>query len=167
MGKPISKTESGHMKKGPPKNQFYTIICLLLCPIIPLLFAAGCGKKTSPIPPGQTISTPVLQLTKEINNNTLILRWTIDPVNGKDIWENFAIFRSKIASDESRCNNCPILFKLIADMPITDQAEDTTGKKEMHFQEQLEEGFNYVYKVTGYTGNSMDGHDSTLVTFDF
>ena len=148
------------------KNLFYIIISLLLCLAMPLLFAAGCGKKTPPIPPGLGVPVPALQLEKNITGSTLTLSWTIGQFNGKEMWEKFSVFRSKTGPEESSCSSCPILFQYLTDIPVTRREPDAHGKSEMQFQDQLEEGFHYIYKVTGYSKYIPDGSDSNLVTFE-
>jgi hypothetical protein len=149
------------------KKLFYINISLLLLLALPLLFAAGCGKKTPPIPPGQRVSVPAVQLEKEINGSTLTLNWTIGQVNGQEIWQKFSVFRSKTGSGESACSSCPILFQYLTDVPVTGWETDAHGNNELRFQDQLEEGFQYIYKVTGYSADNPDGHDSNLVTFEY
>lgn len=134
---------------------------------LPLLSAAGCGKKTPPVPPGQRVPLPAVQLEKDIEGSTLTLTWTIGQVNGKEtIWQKFSVFRSITDARESACDSCPIVFQYLTDIPVTGREADARGKIQLRFQDQLEEGFHYIYKVTGYSTDNPDGHDSNLVTFE-
>jgi len=155
------------MKKGCVHKRLCTMIVLLLCLLPPFFFVTGCGKKTQPVPPGQVGSKPVINLTKKIHNSTLTLNWGIAPSAGEGTWERFVVFRSRTGPGEENCRGCPIIFQPIAHLPIQNMRESSTGKKEMHFQEELEEGSGYAYKVTGYTANDTAGYDSTIIKFNF
>ena len=157
---------SGQVKNKNYKNRIVKIISLLLCLMLSSLFAAGCGKKTPPVPPGRSVAPLALRVTKEIHGRTLTLRWTAGRIDGKEIWRKFSVFRSKTGPGESACSSCPIVFQHVTDIPAAGLNADTASTSELKYQEQLEAGLHYVYKVTGYSENGMNGHDSNLITVD-
>ncbi len=142
------------------KQQYFIILAFIA------VFVAGCGIKSPPIPPRTEVPKPVEDLTKEINNSTLTLTWTIPDMKKKDRYEGFLIFRSSTLRSKSGCTNCPKVFKKVAQIPVDSPKPDPEQGK-ISFQEALEEGYRYSYMVKGVTEKGGKSPDSNIVAFDF
>ena len=81
-------------------------------------------------------------------------------------WSCPGRFRKKTTADnpwveESECENCPLKFKAIADVPILKKAE----QKQLIYSETLESGYQYVYMVRGYSDDGFFSEDSNYINF--
>lgn len=136
-----------------------TILSILLCIVV-----FGCGRKAAPVPPGQVMPPAVDDLSSSIDEDMLELAWTIPDENGKIASDlgGFIVYKSKTSLSGSDCKECPVLFKRIADIPI----EEKDINKKITYNETLEKGYRYIYKVTVYTKTGASGKDSNYIEFD-
>lgn len=143
----------------------YAIQFLIMISLFFVLF--GCGKKALPVPPHQVLPPAINNLTSNINRDTLKLTWTI-PEQKEKVESNpagFIVYRSKKLLSGSECLNCPVSFKRIADIPIKAKGSKNLQGKIMAYNEILEKGYRYVYKVTVYADNGVTGGDSNQIDF--
>jgi hypothetical protein len=142
---------------GKKHDVFYFII---LTSLIVMLYA--CGKKGPPVPETFTPPPVVEGLQIILENNIALLRWPIPEweETGEDFLAGFFVYRSKTAV-ENTCEDCPVRFKKVADIQIKNNT--SAGS----YAEQLEEGFQYSFKVSGYTDTGYEGEKSETVTIDF
>ena len=138
-----------------------TIFSILLCTAV---FPLGCGRKAPPVPPGQAKPPVVDDLSSSIDEDMLELAWTIPDEKGKVAsgLGGFVVYKSKTSLSESDCKGCPVLFKRIADIPI----KEKDINKKITYNETLEKGYRYIYKVTVYTKTGASGKDSNYIEFD-
>ena len=131
------------------------------------IFLFGCGKKAPPKPPLHEILPIVNDLSYSIDGDKLKLAWTVPKVKQKVTsgLSGFVIYRSKKPFSESECLNCPVFFKRIADIPIKAKGAGNLKKDIITYNEILEKGCRYIYKVTGYTDNGVKGDDSNQIDF--
>lgn len=139
----------------------HRVFCLaFLTALMILLFA--CGKKGPPIP--ETFNPPpvVEGLQIILENNMAMLRWPIPEweEKGKDFLAGFFVYRSQTAAEKT-CEDCPVRFKKVADIQIKNNT--CAGS----YTEQLEAGFQYSFKVSGYTDSGYEGEKSETVMIDF
>lgn len=133
-------------------------------------YLPGCGLKAPPVAPRPAPPPAVNDLRRQVQEDTLKLTWTIPKHKGKihpDL-EGFWVYRSRKPLSESECPNCPLKFKLVADIGIS--AIKTSEKKErgqIIYSEVLTRGYRYIYKVVAYNDSGSRFGDSNLVVFDY
>ena len=144
-----------------------SIIVQILIIVAFSIFLSGCGKKAPPKPPRQEKPPVVDDLSYSLDGDRLNLTWTIPEVKGnvKSGLGGFYVFRSKKSVSESDCKNCPKIFKRVADIPIKAKGSEHLKKDIITYNEILEKGCRYIYKVTGYTDNGVTGDDSNQIDF--
>ncbi len=129
----------------------------------------GCGKKAPPRPPDQIPLPVVKDLKVTIGRDMLWLTWTI-PVaeDEKDSnFTGFSIYRSKTAIPESDCKNCPIQFAMVDQVPLEVKPFNDPYRSTISFEEPLEKGFRYIYKVIGHTDGGRVSGDSNYVDLKY
>jgi len=127
---------------------------------------SGCGRKAPPVPPGRIPPPIVNDLSRQMEENTLKLTWSIPKHEGKRPrkLKGVRVYRSKEPVSEAACPDCPKQFKRVADIPIVEW-NDTAGKKKavMTYSESLEKGYRFIYKVAVYNRDGNTGGDSNTV----
>ncbi len=133
-------------------------------------YLSGCGRKAPPVTPRPTPPSAVNDLSRQIQEDILKLTWTI-PKHKKKIHpdlEGFFVYRSQKPLSESECPNCPLKFKLVADIGI--EAVKASEKKKnghMTYRETPAKGYRYIYKVVAYNDSRSRFGDSNLVVFNY
>jgi predicted small lipoprotein YifL len=138
------------------------IVIIVMLVSIYLLFC-GCGKKGPPVPPRRENPPAIEDLSHRLDGNSLELSWSVpekDNSRQPDL-AGFKVYVSKIALSESECENCPLKFKAIADVPIRKKAE----QKQLMYSETLGSGYQYVYMVRGYSEDGLISEDSNYINF--
>ena len=129
---------------------------------------SGCGNKAMPEPPSGNIPPKVVDLGYSISENTIKLSWTIPKTNdkAKSPVTGFLIYRSKQSASEADCENCPIRFLKIGDVPVRG---GVSGRPEpsVIFAQTIEPGYRYIYKVRAYDDDGVTGKDSNLIDFTY
>ena len=151
-------------------SNFIDLKSLIPAIIILLFLFPGCGKKGPPVPPRQKPVPAVSDLKYSINENILMLTWTIPKgkEKAKTALDGFIVYRYKRPISDSACKNCPKLFQKVSDIPA-DITTDVRGyeNKNIEYREEIEKGFVYTYKVVLYAKNGVAGADSDYVEFSF
>jgi hypothetical protein len=129
----------------------------------------GCGKKGPPRPPPQTLPAAVKDLSYQIDNDMVKLKWTVTGTNDHSPSYPAAVklFRFKQSAEESSCERCPIRFSEIADLPVQLKRSGQSESSTMSFTEVLERGYRYIYKVIVYNRDGLGSKDSNPVEFSF
>ena len=146
--------------KGCVHKKLSLIIVMLVS--IYLLFC-GCGKKGPPVPPRREKPPAIEDLSHRLDGNGLELSWSVpekDSSRQPDL-AGFKVYVSKVPLSESECENCPLKFKAIADVPIRKKAE----QKQPRYSETLDSGYRYVYMVRGYSQDGLISEDSNYINF--
>ena len=140
------------------KFSILIIITIILC---------GCGRKALPVPPRHEPPPAVNDLSSSIEGDMLRLSWTIPKANKRIIsnLSGFVVYRSKTMVSGSECKKCPLLFKRIADVPVDVINQKDSKKNIMTYNEALEKGYRYSYKVTTYTDSGITGGESKCIEF--
>lgn len=155
-------------------HSVYKKICpeVIFPPLIMMTVAvlfSGCGIKAPPVPPRQVQPPAVNDLASSIDGNLLELTWTysMDEKNETSGVSGFIVYRSKRKLSEPECENCPVAFERVEDIPIRVKDAENVIKGVMTYDEVLENGFRYRYKVTVYTNKGIAGSDSNIVDFEY
>jgi predicted small lipoprotein YifL len=131
---------------------------------------SGCGRKAPPVAPRPAPPPAVNDLSRQMQEDTLKLNWTIPKHKGKrhpDL-EGFFVYRSQKPLSESECPDCPLQFKLVADIGIeTIKISEKKKNGHMTYRETLAKGYRYIYKVVAYDDSGSRFDDSNLVTFKY
>ena len=144
----------------PPKLLVFVLLCASLS-----LGLVNCGKKGPPKAPRRENPPAVIDLRHRIEGRQIELTWSIPAEESRhqDDLAGFKVYRSKVTQSEAECDECPLKFNLIGDVPILKNDEPTP----MKFNDELEAGYRYVYLVRGYGENQMISEDSNLVEFAY
>ena len=126
----------------------------------------GCGNKGPPEPPSGKKPPAVRDLRYSISATTINLSWTVPATTAKaqSPVAGFVIYRNQEPPGEEDCPNCPIIFKQVGDVPIPQAGP---GAQPLVYQQTLEPGYRYIFKVRAYDDDGLAGRDSNLVQFDF
>ncbi len=144
------------------KQIFRTATLLSILGVIVAFFSiSGCGVKKPPIPPRQVSPMAVTDLNKIIEQERLKLTWTI-PKGKKPELLGFILYRSRVELTDADCKDCPVLFKRIGDILIKSQENGM-----MKYEETLEKGYKYIYKVITYATDGTVSTDSNFVEFTY
>jgi len=129
----------------------------------------GCGRKGPPMPPRQAQPSVINDLASSIEGDFLQLTWAIpgDDRKRPAALSGFIVHRSKTSVSAPECEDCPILFQRVADIPIQAERLADLEKGVTVYTETLEKGFRYTYKVTVYTDTGFHGRDSNIVGFTY
>lgn len=130
------------------------------------LLLSGCGKKRPPIPPKQAKPQAVKNLQGEMKEGKVTLIWN-KPGEKKPVLSGFIVFRSKESLSNADCKNCPKVFKRIADIPAQGSDAAKNNVNIMYYNEMVEKGYKYIYKVIGYTDSNAASNDSNYVEFTY
>lgn len=137
----------------------------LLCALLSGLLLAGCGKKTSPMPPDAAIPLSITDLQYSIHDEQVTLSWSYPKksISGEDI-DNiryFKLYRSAMTEDEY-CIDCPANFVLKGKV---DPGLLARGEKLTAAETDLLPGHFYSYKVISYSGWNIVSGESNKVSF--
>ncbi len=121
----------------------------------------GCGKKGPPVPPRQTVTPAVKDLSSNIDGDMIVLTWTIpDKMEDKSAGiKDFVLHRARQRIPDGDCKNCPVNFKPVAEV----SAETKLAAEKMKYSERLEKGFKYVFKVIAVGNSGRESIDSNYV----
>jgi len=145
-------------------NHKYISVILIAAVIVAGFFIAGCGKKGPPVPPRQVVLPAVNDLVSVLEDDGVILTWTVPETKEKKgpFISGFVVHKAKNPVQESECKNCPVKYKAVAE--IMAGSEGKAGK--MKYAGQLEKGFRYFFKVTAFSeGTASGSKDSNIVEF--
>ena len=144
----------------------HSLACATL--IISASMLSGCGRKAPPKPPRESRPPQVIDLGYSISEDSIKLSWTIPKTSDKDESSatGFLIYRSKQSVSEADCENCPITFIKIEDVPVRG---GVSGRPESSvvFAQTIEPGYRYIYKIKAYDDDGVAGKDSNLIDFTY
>ena len=142
-------------------NKKLSVIIVMIVSIY--LIFCGCGKKGPPVPPRREKPPAIEDLSYRLDGSSLELSWSAPEKdnNRQPDLIGFRVYVSKVPLSETECENCPLKFKAIADMPILKKAK----QKQLLYSETLESGYQYVYMVRGYSDDGLMSKDSNYIDF--
>jgi hypothetical protein len=146
-----------------------TIVLVGLIVLAGVFMPWGCGKKAPPEPPTGSRPPRVIDLAYGVSGSTLALSWRVPPTNpaARIPVTGFLIYRSQQPLLENACPNCPILFKIIGDVPVREAGAGQDGEPAITFTETLDPGYRYIYKVHGYSRDGIRSKPSNVVEFTY
>jgi hypothetical protein len=117
--------------------------------ILLIIFAGGCGAKTSLTPPDVLVAKPISDLQGTVKEEALYLTWSVpqENLNGSKPVDlvRFQVLRR----DETKgCTECPGEFKVRADLDLRSPQGYLREDRTMTWVDKdLKEGVIYMYKV--------------------
>lgn len=124
-----------------------------------LLFSTACGKKASPVPKGRPFPAPIADLSGAVKDSVLFLSFSIPSRNqdGSPL-TNLAGFKI-----QKVCGTCVGGFEPFKDIRLTDTHGYTIGGGKLWvYDNDLQPGFEYVYRVIPYLKTGVYGDPSNL-----
>jgi len=158
------------MKGSKISNSYPAILALIVAMLlVTVVITGGCGKKGPPEPPTGSRPPKVKDLGYGISQNTIKLSWTIPQLEEKAQLPitGFFIYRVQQPIIDEDCPNCPIMFKIIGDVPARESGPGQPGQPPITFTETIESGYRYIYKVHGYSADGIRSRSSNFVEFKF
>ena len=137
-------------------KSFYLFIIIFF-----IFFLSGCGKKGLPVPPLHERPVAVDNLSYDIKNGTLWLRWTVLVKNSKTDPAGSIVLRSRKKINKSACKDCPLRFEQVADI----SAKRAKAGMRFKYQERLQKGYQYTYKIYVYSQIQTKSRVSNIVEF--
>jgi len=137
---------------------------IALCCML-LLFFAGCGRKTLPIPPQAAIPVPIADLRHTLDDQGVTLSWTYPSFaeSGEKIdnIRTFKLYKSEEHAEDF-CADCPVQY----DREITLSAAGVKpGSRMTYTDTDLQRNYRYTYKVVSGSGWNIVSNDSNKVSF--
>lgn len=116
---------------------------------------AACGKKGPPVPPKVTQPIAVETLEGEREGDRVYLFWTMQEPSPEQLksTRGFAVYRSKTSLGGESCMVCPLVFERVGDVPMDFDSRSGLGKERFSYNERVEVGYRYIYKVAAVSGD--------------
>lgn len=132
-------------------------------------FISGCGIKGPPVPPPQYRPTAVTDLRFRLENENLLLTWTVPSVSEKSKFNiaGCSVYHSVRPHEEGACENCPVPYEKMADIPKRAPEGKDPSADEMNYREILTVRGGYSYKVFCFTEQGSVSEASNIVNFTF
>ncbi len=126
------------------------------------LGALGCGVKGPPVPPQAPPVATVGDLAVERDGRSANLSWRLPQrlPRGQARGAVFGVYQSSTELSEPACDDCPLVFEKVADVPYVDSDDNRYSARIA-----LDPGYRYRFKVRLET-NGQAGADSDTVQFD-
>jgi predicted small lipoprotein YifL len=151
---------------SPAKKKAATAIALMaMIWLAATIIIGGCGKKGPPEPPSGNKPPPVRDLAYSVTEKTIKLSWTIPKTTekAKSPVAGFLIYQFQQSAHEKECPSCPVIFKVVGDVPARGQP----GVTPLVYTQTIELGYRYIYKVKAYDVGGVGSKDSNFVRFLF
>jgi len=163
---------------------------LLFCFLLLLISMTGCGKKGLPLPPPEEIPPGVVDLSGNLDGDTLTFSWSIPEGKNADLLVGYQVYRSASPIQDTDCPDCPVNFWLLGDMEISEFNTSDRENRKLVFthilesedkdtmivedtspvvqpgsdQEKQPDSLVYQYKVVGYTEYNVKSPDSNVIS---
>lgn len=123
----------------------------------------GCGRKMPPIQPGTYPPPAVKDLAFEVQDGLLTLFWTVPAAEKEREKENpavsFKVMRARQTASEADCQTCSVRFQAVGDVRLAGR----DPSQRLQFQDRLEPGYKYRYKVIGVSAAGVESKESNIV----
>jgi hypothetical protein len=122
---------------------------------------AGCGRKMPPIAPGAYPPPTVKNLTFELKEDVLTIFWPMPAVRlqKESPAAGFKILRARQRASEAECRTCSLRFEVAGEVRSAGQVPSAR----IQFQDRLEPGYNYRYKVISVSADGIESRESEVV----
>jgi hypothetical protein len=126
-----------------------------------VLCVTACGKKGPPRPPGYLGPPVVSDLRYQIKEDDLVLEWTVQEPGKyrKNDVAGAKVYRFKTPGEKAACKDCPVNLSFVASIPFK--------LNPMSYEEKIEKGFQYIYRVVLYDSQNQEGQKSNIVDFSY
>ncbi len=138
------------------KNCIIKMYCILSFAILMILVFTACGKKGPPVPPGIPNLPAVSGFSHVIDGDFVRLVWN-KPEIASSTLKGYVVHRSKTSVGSDNCDGCPISFQRVAEI--------SAGSE--NFDELIEKGYDYIYKVVAVSIYDSTSPDSKLIKFRY
>ena len=130
-----------------------------------VLAMAGCGVKGPPVPPRSIPPGAVTDLTFILDQDQVTLNWSIPTgkATGSAGLAGFIVFRAASPLADPVCDGCPALFRRIAEIDFEALMAGNPDRKTATFQQTIEKGYQYIFKVMAISKDGQRGPDSNRV----
>jgi hypothetical protein len=146
----------------PPPTPLRGRLALVAAALLVVAVWGGCGRKLLPIQPGTYPPQAVKDLSFEVQDGHLTLFWTA-PVEKEKDKENaavsFKVLRARQTESEAECQTCSVPFQVVGNVSLVGR----NPAQRLQFQDRLEPGYKYRYKVIGTSAERVDSKDSNIV----
>jgi hypothetical protein len=148
------------MRLAKPKPLCGRLVAVAMAALL-LVAPGGCGRKMPPIQPGTYPPPAVKNLAFEMRDDRLTLFWTAPVAKGEKESPavGFRILRARQTASEAECQTCSVRFQTVGDVRLAGR----DPSERLQFQDRLEPGYKYRYKVIGYSDARLDSKDSNVV----
>jgi hypothetical protein len=123
----------------------------------------GCGRKMPPIQPGTYPPPAVKDLAFELQDGLLTLYWTLPAAEKERDKETppvaFKVLRARRTASEAECQSCSVRFQAVGNVRLAGR----DPSERLQFQDRLEPGYQYRYKVIGTSAAGVESKDSNIV----
>jgi hypothetical protein len=128
----------------------------------------GCGKKGPPRPPKRPLPPAVEDLRYAIQGDIVELSWTHPSIKGDNASKpaSIKVFRAVLSGEDIKCENCPLRFEAVAEIPIHSKAPRKEGPRTLRYSEKIDPGYRYIYKVIVFDEYGIGSKNSNIVQFD-
>jgi hypothetical protein len=122
---------------------------------------AGCGRKMPPIAPGAYPPPVVKNLTFELQEDQLTLFWPAPAVRSEKESPavGFRVLRARQTASEAECRTCRLRYQEAGEVRLAGQ--DPSAR--LQFQDRLEPGYKYRYKIISYSADGLESRESDSV----
>ena len=143
-------------------------VCLLMALAVLSCVWQGCGKKGPPRPPKRPLPPVVQDLRHTLKNDVVELSWTLPSTAGGNIAKpaTIKVLRASQTGQEIGCEECPLRFEIVAEIPVHAKASDKSGPRRLQYSEIIDSGYRYIYKVILFDEYGYSGKASNSVKFD-
>lgn len=133
---------------------------ILLCSLLLLFTFQACGKKGNPVPLGRAVPAGISDFSGQVKDGVLFLSFSVPQKNqdGTPITDlgGFKVYKN--------CNTCIGAFELFKDVRLDEEKGYTiVGGKLYIFDEDLADGYKYIYQVYPYTTKGTRGNASNAL----
>jgi hypothetical protein len=111
---------------------------------------------------------PVEELDSAIEGEKLRLSWKMPTARAgrEPDLTGFIVFRFKQPLVVHACDDCPLVFQRIADLKVEKGLQKKDERGAYAYEETLEKGFRYRFKVTAYGSGGERSPDSVVVALE-
>jgi predicted small lipoprotein YifL len=125
----------------------------------------ACGKKGPPIPPKVIIPPPASNILLTRDKEQIALSWSIPDSLKVDEYHPWSavIYRASRSLQETPCENCPLMFAKVAELPIL---QSDLENRKMTYEDGAKAGYRYWYKIVLVSDDGFSTEDSEAVSVE-
>ena len=147
----------------------YSRRCLtVITPLLLLILISGCGKKSALIPPQELVPVAINDLRYSLDERGAYFTWTFpeEMVSGDALQaiESFELLWTAIP-EKDYCEECPVRFDKQVLINGGELPSSGASRRAEYMEEDLREGYHYMYKVRSRAGWWYPSSDSNIISF--